>query len=69
MSDLLINAVRNGAHLDNGLLAISQSAHLSRMAENFQIFDFSLEAVDRASARQLGGRDGRVKPDPETAGF
>ena len=68
MSDLLINAVRNGAHMDNGLLVISQPENVFRMAENFQIFEFSLEAVDRESARQLGGRDGRVKPDPETAG-
>jgi diketogulonate reductase-like aldo/keto reductase len=66
MSDLLINAFRNGAHMDNGLLVISQPANVSRMAENFQIFELSLEAVDLESARQLGGRDGRVKPDTET---
>jgi 2,5-diketo-D-gluconate reductase A len=56
-------------HLDNGLLVISKSARFSRIAENFHIFDFSLEAIDLASMRQLDRPDGRFGPDPETAEF
>jgi hypothetical protein len=36
MSELLINAVRNGAHLDNGLLVISQSAHFFANRRTFK---------------------------------
>jgi 2,5-diketo-D-gluconate reductase A len=56
-------------HLDNGLLVISKSARLPRIAENFQIFDFALEAGDLARMRQLDRLDGRLGPDPETAEF
>ena len=41
----------------------------SRIRENFEVFDFSLDADDLAGIAALDRQNGRIGPDPETADF
>lgn len=52
-------------HLEHGVCAIPKSVHDTRIAENFDVFDFSLAADEVAAidALDTGLRSG---PDPET---
>jgi diketogulonate reductase-like aldo/keto reductase len=52
-------------HLDHGFSAIPKSVKPERIAENFDVFDFSLTSVEIASidALDTGVRGG---PDPES---
>jgi diketogulonate reductase-like aldo/keto reductase len=56
-------------HLDRGYIVIPKSATPSRIRENFDVFDFSLDADDLAKIAALDRKDGRIGPDPETADF
>ena len=56
-------------HLDRGYIVIPKSVTPTRIRENFDVFDFSLDADDLAKIAALDRRDGRIGPDPETADF
>jgi diketogulonate reductase-like aldo/keto reductase len=43
-----------------GVIALSKTANVARVAENFAIFDFSLEAGDMAALHALARPDGRI---------
>lgn len=56
-------------HLDRGYIVIPKSVTPTRIRENFDVFDFSLDADDLAKIAALDRKDGRIGPDPETADF
>lgn len=53
-------------HRENGIIAIPKSVNPSRMRDNFNSFDFDLDADDLARIAALDSADGRVGPDPAT---
>lgn len=56
-------------HLDSGLIVIPKSVTPSRIVENFQVFDFKLDAGDLEKLAGLDKAAGRIGPDPVTAAF
>ena len=56
-------------HLDSGLIVIPKSVTPSRVAENFDVFGFKLDAEDMAAIAGLDQADGRIGPNPMTATF
>jgi 2,5-diketo-D-gluconate reductase A len=57
-------------HLQRGFVVIPKSQHDERIAQNFDVFGFALEAEQLAAIDALDrGEDGRIGPDPATAGF
>lgn len=56
-------------HLQEGLIVIPKSIHQDRIAANFDVFDFELEAKDLELIRGVDSPDGRTGPNPATAAF
>lgn len=56
-------------HLQEGLVVIPKSIHQERIAGNFDVFGFELDADDMQIIRGLDSADGRTGPDPATAAF
>lgn len=56
-------------HLDEGLIVIPKSVNPERIAQNADVFDFTLDEHDLHRIRGLDRLDGRIGPDPETADF
>lgn len=55
-------------HIENGLVAIPKTQTRSRIAENLDVFGFSLGAEDHAALSRLDRPDGRIGPDPLSFG-
>lgn len=47
-----------------GVIALTKTAQLARVAENFAIFDFTLDAQDMAAIHGLARADGRIVSPP-----
>ena len=56
-------------HLDSGLIVIPKSVTPKRIAENFDVFGFTLSADDLDAIAKLDSPDGRIGSDPATASF
>ncbi|MEZ0171984.1 aldo/keto reductase [Microvirga sp. TS319] len=55
-------------HLDNGFVVIPKSVTPSRIRENIDVFDFTLDADDMRVIDTMDDGNGRVGPDPAIFG-
>ena len=55
--------------MESGLIAIPKTTTVSRIKENFDIFDFKLDSEDMQKIAKLNKVEGRIGPDPMTATF
>lgn len=55
-------------HLDQGLIPLPRSGTPAHIDENFDVFDFTLDADDMTKLAQLDDAKGRIGPDPEVLG-
>ncbi|WP_116654949.1 aldo/keto reductase [Pelagibacterium sediminicola] len=51
-------------HIEQGLIVFPKTGNPARLAENFNVFDFTLDAEDMARIATLDQADGRTGPDP-----
>jgi len=56
-------------HIEMGHVVIPKSVNAGRIAENADVFGFSLDADDMAAVAKLDDSEGRIGPHPSTAEF
>ncbi|SCY87156.1 aldo/keto reductase [Microvirga guangxiensis] len=55
-------------HLDSGFIVIPKSINPTRIRENIDVFDFTLDADDMRIIETMNDKSGRVGPDPSVFG-